>query len=198
MNTKSKKIVALILAAGESKRLGQPKQNVMFKNRTMLNHIKEHLNLDIVERTFIVLGAYADKIISKSGLNESHYLVFDGWKEGMGSSLAYACSKIFALDDYDGILITLSDLPLVTSSDYRKMIEMFNSSKHIVATQTKKTLGVPAIFGADYFDHLIQLTGEKGAKSIIQSNIDMLKIIENEKAAIDIDTPDEFSKLTKQ
>jgi molybdenum cofactor cytidylyltransferase len=194
----SLKIAALILAAGESKRLGTPKQNLIYKNATLLNHIKEHLSLYFVDKTFIVLGAYAKEIRQASDLSSSEVIEFKGWKEGMGSSLSYACSRIFPKNDYDGILITLSDLPLVTGSDYRKMIELFESKSDIVATKTNNSLGVPAILGSDYFDELLQLKGEKGAKPIILNHKDQVKVFENEKAAVDIDTLTDYSDLSSE
>jgi molybdenum cofactor cytidylyltransferase len=96
LSEKTKNIAALILAAGESKRMGLPKQNLIFRNNTLLNITKEHLNVDIVDRTFIVLGAYADEVIQASNLGSSEHINYEGWKEGMGSSLSYACSIIFS------------------------------------------------------------------------------------------------------
>jgi len=198
LNKKSKNLVALILAAGESKRLGKPKQNLRYKNITLLNHIKEHLTLYFVDKTFIVLGAYAQEIIQTSNLNSSEIIEFKNWKEGMGSSLSYACARIFKKNDYDGILITLSDLPLVCDSDYREMIDLFESKSDVVATKANNSLGVPAIFGSDYFDELVQIKGEKGAKPLIMSHKDKVKVFENEKAAVDIDTLTDYSELSSE
>jgi len=188
--------VSLILAAGESNRLGAPKQNLPYRNTTLLNHIREQLSLYLVERTFIVLGAYAKNIIETSQLDSSEFIEYEGWNEGMGSSLAFACSKIFSENNYDGILITLSDLPLIKKSDYRTMLELFKTESDIVATKAKNTLGVPAIFGSDYFKELLMLKGEKGAKTIIQKNKDRVIVFENEKAAFDIDTLEDFTRLS--
>lgn len=195
MSVNSKKIVALILAAGESSRLGKPKQNLIYGNNTLLNHIKEHLTLNFVDRTFIVLGAYSKEIIRSSKLNASEVIEFDNWKEGMGSSLAYACSKIFSEKDYDGILITLSDLPLVERSDYEKMIDLFESDFDIVATKANKSLGVPAIFGAQYFNELQQIKGKKGAKPLINKYKKVAKVYKNNNAAIDVDSVSDYTKL---
>lgn len=198
MSEKSKKIVALILAAGESSRLGQAKQNLPLRNTTLLNNIKEHLTLNIVEQTFIVLGAYAKEIQEKSGLNDYEVIVFNEWKEGMGSSLSYACAEIFHKKKYDGILVTLSDVPLVTASDYREMINLFESESDIVATLANNSLGVPAIFGAAYFSELLKIKGNKGAKRIIENNRTTVKVFRNKNAAVDIDTLDDYLKLINE
>ena len=183
------------MAAGESSRLGKPKQNLIYGNTTLLNNIKEHLSLYIVEKTFIVLGAYAENIIETSNLNPSEVIEFKGWKEGMGSSLSFACSEILMENNYDGILVTLSDLPLISKSDYQKMIELFESKSDIVATKANNSLGVPAIFGRDYFEELLALKGEKGAKPIINKYFQNVKVFENENASVDIDTHEDSLTL---
>lgn len=192
-----KKIAGLILAAGESSRFGSPKQIIPYKNTTMLNHIKEHLTLQFVDKTFVVLGAYAAEIIKKSGLKNSEYILFEDWKRGMGSSMSYACKKILEKDDYNGLLFTLSDLPLVTRKDYKNMVEMFESVSDIVVTQTNNYIGVPAIFGSDYFDDLLLLEGDEGAKKIINRNIEKTKKYLNSNAALDIDTAFDAKQLKK-
>lgn len=197
MSVNSKKIVALILAAGESTRLGKPKQNLIYGNSTLLNHSKEHLTLDFVDRTFIVLGAYRKEIIKSSNLNSSEVIEFEDWKGGMGSSLSFACGQIFNTKKYNGILITLSDLPLVDKTDYRKMIDLFESDRDIIATKANKSLGVPAIFGANYFNELLQIKGEKGAKALINKYKNVTQVYENNKAAIDIDSVEDYTRLLK-
>ena len=113
----------------------------------------------------------------------------------MGSSLAYACKKIFSENKYDGILITLSDLPLVTKSDYQNMIDLFEFQNDIVATKANGAIGVPAIFGRDYFDELIQMEGVKGAKPLIQKYANKVKVYENKRASFDVDTEDDYKRL---
>jgi molybdenum cofactor cytidylyltransferase len=198
LSEQSLKIAALILAGGESKRLGTPKQNLIYKSTTLLNHIKEHLTLYFVDRTFIVLGAYANEIVKASNLTPSEIIEFKGWKEGMGSSLSYACSIIFSEKKFDGILITLGDLPLVDKTDYQKMIDLFESKNDIVATRANNSLGVPALFGSDYFDELVQIKGKKGAKPLIQKYSRKVKVYDNDRAAIDIDTVEDFSAFIQK
>lgn len=190
-----KNIVALILAAGESSRFGQPKQILPFRGTSLLNHIKKHLSLNFVDKTFIVLGAYRKEIMENCKLNTSEVIEFDQWKEGMGSSLSFACSKIFTQKKYNAILITLGDLPFIEKSDYEKMMNLFESEDDIVATKANNSLGVPAIFGKRYFDELLRVKGEKGAKPIIYKYLDKVKVFCNDRAAVDIDSKEDFRNL---
>lgn len=198
MSTKPKKIVAVILAAGESSRLGKPKQLLPYKGTTLLNHSKEHLYPNIVEQTFIVLGAYADEIKRKCTLNDLEVIVCKNWRDGMGSSLSYACTEIFNQNEYDGILICLSDMPLVNNADYRNMIALFESENDIVATKANNKLGVPAIFGSQYFKNLIEMKGKKGAQSLIRNGKGNVKVYENRNAAVDIDTMEDYVYLNNK
>ena len=190
-----KKIVALILAAGESSRFGQPKQILPFRGTSLLNHIKKHLSLYFVDKTFIVLGAYRNEIMKKCHLKTSEVIEFEQWKEGMGSSLSYACSKIFMQKDYDGILITLSNIPFVEKSDYGKMMDLFKGEEDILATKATNSLGVPDIFGKRYFNELLQIKGKKGAKPLIYKYLDKVKVYNNERAAFDIDSKEDFRNM---
>lgn len=187
--------MALILAAGESQRLGHPKQILPYGNTTLLNHLKKQLNPEIVERTYIVLGAYVKEIVDKAELKPPEYFEFKGWQEGMGSSLAFGCKSILEVQNCDGILITLSDLPLVSASDYRAMTTLFSNPSDIVATESNGILGVPAIFGSDYFKELKQLKGEKGAKPLIQKHKDNVLVYKNDHASTDIDTPVDYDRF---
>ena len=191
----NKKIIGLILAAGESSRFGSPKQNVLYKNRTLLNYIKEQLNVDFVDKVYIVLGAYATEIISQCELQQSEYIIFNDWKQGMGSSLAYACKTILSVENFDALLVTLSDLPLVTSKDYLQMIYRFISNSDIVATKSKNYLGVPAIFGSYYFNEIIKLNGETGARQIIKNHIETVTFYDNIRAVADIDSLEDLNKV---
>lgn len=189
------KVASLILAAGASTRMGQAKQLLPYNNTTLLNHIVEQLKLGNVERTFIVLGAYADEIAEKSGLDPSDYFVFNDWENGMGSSLAFACSRITEESDFDALLITLADLPFVRSVDYEKLIQHFNTENDIVASEADDYVGVPAVFGKRYFEELKKLKGETGAKSIINKHREQVLLVKNEKAVWDVDTPESLSYL---
>ncbi|WP_297086387.1 nucleotidyltransferase family protein [uncultured Draconibacterium sp.] len=195
MSQNTNKIAGLILAAGASKRCGTPKQLLPFKGTTLLNYTKKQLSKSLVDSTFVILGANASEIVKKSGLKEPEIIVFNEWEQGMGASLAYACQTILSKEEFDGILITLTDLPLVGAEHYQKMLQNFTEKEDIVATKASSVVGVPALFGASYFKCLSRLKGSVGAKSILQKNTKHLKTIANKNAGVDIDTMEDYQKL---
>ena len=145
----------------------------------------------------MVLGAYANEVKERSGLEMQEVIEVVKWEEGMGSSLAYACRQIFNNHNYDGILITLSDLPLVEKNDYKKMCLMFDQEEDIIATMVNGIQGVPALFGKAYFNKLQELNGKQGAKQIINEHRNKVKSYLNERAAFDIDTRKSYLEIIK-
>ncbi|WP_154223828.1 nucleotidyltransferase family protein [Marinicella rhabdoformis] len=182
-------IHALILAAGESKRLGQPKQLIQFEGKTLLAHVMSHLE-PLVTMTHVVLGAHEETI--KQNVVIKHPLSNPNWQQGMASSLAFGISN---LPDCDAVLVALSDQILIPVEHYQNLISASNSfPEHIIATQ-HKSLGVPAIFPAQYFTQLSTLTGDLGAKAIITNQLSQVKTIACQQAAFDIDCPADLSVL---
>lgn len=89
-------------------------------------------------------------------------------------------------------------MPLVDKTDYQKMMDLFHSKSDIVATKANKSVGVPALFGSDYYDELVQIKGKKGAKPLIQKYSHNVKVYDNDRAAVDIDTVEDFSAFIQK
>ncbi|MFV0594241.1 nucleotidyltransferase family protein [Shewanella sp.] len=117
------------------------------------------------------------------------------WQTGLSSSLRVAADYAKA-QQFDGMLLTLADQVALTFEDYRQLIETWQTSQQSVAalyaTEAGKLdeLGAPAIFNASILDLLTDLTGDRGAKSILKqlANVGELVVVPLPHAAIDIDT----------
>ncbi len=191
------KIAMIILAAGESKRMGTIKQLLPWQSTTLLGHtIEQGLNSD-VDAVFVVLGANNNQIaphISKYSIN----LIYNSnWSQGMGTSIACAMEYLNENNlDYDAVLITLSDQPLVDIKYYNRLINKYIAyNKNIIASQIRKRIGVPAIFGSTFFDSLSNLEEDIGARKIISINIDDLQVVIGEDKLIDIDIISDYKTL---
>lgn len=187
----------LILAAGESKRLGQPKQLLEWKNKTLLQHAILKASAIKNTKIFVVLGAYKDLIQPTIVSHNIHIIENSSWKEGMGTSLSVGIKYILdVLPDAENILITLSDLPLLESKHLSNLLEKFNQSdKNIAITQYDDIRGIPSIFSKKYFRQLIAVDGEKGAKKIIQKNKDDIIAVLSTVPYFDIDTMEAYNQL---
>ncbi|MGH1380108.1 MAG: nucleotidyltransferase family protein [Shewanella xiamenensis] len=158
----------------------------------------------------VVLGAHANELLCQLeaiGANQFMLLHNTNWQTGLSSSLRVAADFAKA-QQFDGMLLTLADQVALTFEDYRQVIEIWQTSQQSVAALytneaemlngqgtldeqgTFDELGAPAIFNASIFDLLTDLTGDRGAKSILKqlANVGELVAVPLPHAAIDIDT----------
>ncbi|AZQ63402.1 nucleotidyltransferase family protein [Flammeovirga pectinis] len=190
-----KKLAILIVAAGESKRLGRPKQLLKWKGETLLNHCIEKASAIDKSTTFLILGAYKKEI--ENSLKSKTIKVIDNqnWNEGLGSSIREGVYHI-KQKEYTDLLIVLSDLPLLSVSYLKSLITAFySSSKKIAVTSYGNMQGVPVLFNAQYFDALLQLKGDEGAKKILQKYKEDTLVLKSDVPYIDIDTEEAYSAL---
>jgi molybdenum cofactor cytidylyltransferase len=186
---KDVRIGGILLAAGGSSRFGRPKQLVKYEGKTLLRRAAEALTGTGCSTTVAVLGASANECRQEiEGLN-LRIVVNGEWQTGMSSSIKSGLEKLLELDPaLVGVLITLMDQPLITSSHLTTLIEKFAVTRStIVAAKYSGITGVPALFSREIFDELLRLEADRGARSIIRGRQDVL-MITLEEAAIDIDT----------
>jgi CTP:molybdopterin cytidylyltransferase MocA len=182
----------LILAAGESSRLGQPKQLVKYNNIHLVNSIENQLS-HLCQKVYMVLGANYQIIVNH--IKKAEVIHNKHWQQGMHSSLS--CGILHAKDDAEGILIALSDQPLIPQCHYQILLETFKKKpEHIIATQYANILGVPAVFPQSFFDALQNKCSiNQGAQSIIKNNRDRVYPVPCELAEFDLDTPEQLKTL---
>lgn len=188
----------MILAAGSSSRMGQPKQLLPWKDSFLLDHAISIAESIQPSKTVVVLGANYERINSK--IQHRKVVVFRNlkWEEGLGSSIACGINFIQnSVDPVDGVLIILPDQPLINENYLKLMIGQFRKNeKQIIASlyETDK-LGVPALFDRCYFEELIQLSGDKGAKKVISDNIEKVSALKTNHLIVDIDTEEDYKRL---
>lgn len=196
MNNKPK-IAMLILAAGEAKRMQAIKQLLPWKNTTLLgNTIEQGLNTKAND-VFVVLGANSEKIKESISNYSIQIIENKNWKLGLGSSISCAinCFKDKQLN-YDALLISLADQPLIPSEYYNLLIDQFSTNKEkIITSNIKNKPSVPAIFDASYFEALSKLNEDKGAKKLLQSVPNDVLIINTDIKLIDVDTDESYKAI---
>jgi molybdenum cofactor cytidylyltransferase len=190
------KTAILILAAGQSKRMGQPKQLLPYKNSTLLlEKIKQFQSIENVQ-VFVVLGAYFKDIFPLLRELPVKVVMNAKWQEGMGSSLSKGIELIQKKEIFDRVLITLSDLPLMESSHYDELIELSKSSgKRIIQTEYEDTSGVPVVFDKSLFASLSKLKNEEGAKPLIEKYKKEVLKLRSKTPFFDVDTSEAYQKL---
>lgn len=193
----TKQFGIIILAAGESKRLGKPKQLLRFKEKTLLERIIKTA-LETGFQTLVVLGSNA-ATIGKSIENLSVKTVINkNWQTGMSSSIVKGLEESLKLNpDLTGVILLLCDQPFVTKEAILRLVEIQNQThKPIIASQYENTIGVPTLFMREIFVELLELEGDTGAKPIIKKHFQNLAKSDAPEAAFDIDTVEDFEKIT--
>jgi molybdenum cofactor cytidylyltransferase len=191
-----RRIGIIILAAGGSHRMGQPKQLLPFRERTLLRHAVETAVASMCRPIVVVIGAHAE-LVSLELQSLPVLIAYNPeWATGIGSSLRLAIQTLGAIDAIEGVVITLSDQPLVTADAVNRIVEAhYQTGKDIVASEYADTHGVPLFIGKRFFDEISALAGTEGAKRVIDRHLEEMTTVPLVEAAFDIDTPNDYERL---
>ncbi len=190
---KHRNIASIILAAGNSSRLGQAKQLVRRGNQSMIQYIYEQCVSANLGPTYILTGAYHEEISKE--LPKASILHYSDWEDGMGSTISFAMNQI-QLNSLDGVVIVLSDQIFLTSSILLNLVqEAYSSKSSIVNCEYQNGMGPPTYFDKSLFRDLTFLEGADGAKSIVSKHMNHRSFIQFPKGYIDIDTQEDLNLL---
>jgi len=195
------KIAVLVLAAGESARMGDHiKQILPWGDSTLLGHTLQQAKNTIGSAAYVVLGAYEEIIKAEVDFDLVTTIQNPNWNSGLGSSIAaginYFSSK---MRSYDAVLIMLADQPLIDTNYLNKMMgNWIGNPEKIITTQYKDRSGVPAIFGSEYFSELQRLNKDFGAKDIITSHESSIMALDPDGKEIDVDRWETYQELVKK
>ena len=153
---------AIILAAGASTRLGQPKQLVKLGAENLLERAVRLARESGCAPIIVVLGSSAESIQSQSDLGDAIVVINNGWAEGMGSSVR---TGVAFLSGVVGTILMTCDMPSVTSAHLRALM----SSGEPTASSYAGRLGVPAYLPSSSFEALQSLKGDTGARQLLRT-----------------------------
>ena len=193
-------IVAIILAAGESRRMGQPRALLPIDGMTFIGKIVTALQSTPIARTLVVLGHNAEEMQRHIRDLPVDIVVNPNYKEGQLTSLMAAIREIQSSKDaeeVDGILVHLVDHPYVNADLVKVMIDKFYATKKwIVVPRYHGRRGHPVLFSRLLFAELLAAPIDQGAKSVVHAHRqETLEVdTEEEGITIDIDTPDAYQK----
>lgn len=186
-------INAIVLAAGESRRMGEPKPLLRFGRTTFLDQIVSVLRLSEVDRITVVLGAEAELIQGSIDLSGTDVVVNKDYLEGQLSSLIAGLRN--APPQTDAILVCLVDNPFITTAMVNRIVSRFKQTQSpIVVPIFMGRRGHPALFSKVLFTELLHAPAHEGARYVLHSNEDRVSEVETpEEATLTrIDTPDDY------
>ena len=190
----------VIIAAGESKRFGSPKQLLLLDKDTMLNRLIKMVQKAVDFPIYLVLGANAKKIKAQLPNVSLNIVENTEWQEGMGSSIRIGVQAVIdSANKHDGVLILVCDQPYLSESSIKDLIALQAINNTAIAASFYANIaGTPALFHQSVFSDLLALKGDQGAKRIIQERDQELAKLQFEKGVLDIDTPEDYQQLLKE
>ncbi|MDO8578164.1 MAG: molybdenum cofactor cytidylyltransferase [Dehalococcoidales bacterium] len=192
-------ISAILLAAGESKRMGQPKQLLPLGDKTLVEHALDNLLASRVDEVIVVTGNQAETIAKKVGKRPVKVVLNPDYRLGMSTSLKTGLASIDK--DAEAVMVVLADQPFIDAALINRLIDEFTCrNKGIVVPVFKGKRGHPIIFATKYRDELLQLRGDAGAKVLLQSHPDdVLEVaVASGHIHVDIDDMDSYELQKKK
>ena len=188
----SKDLAVVILAAGISSRLGDiTKQLLVYKNETLLK-IAVKKALEISKDVFVVLGHEKEKCEKELKDFDVNIIYNPNYKKGMGSTLSLGIKHT---KEFNYTMVMLCDQPFIPISHFQVLKENIQNENIIASLYEKnKSAKVPAIFPKKYYDELLKLDADFGAKEILQKE-SCINIQLKKDFCIDIDTLEDMKFL---
>ena len=191
-------IAILILAAGAASRMGTVKQNLDFNGTTLLGNAIDQALATGMQNVYCVLGAHFQRVANSIQDTAVTVIENKNWKNGLGSSIACGIKNV-EVNNLDAVLVMLADQPLIDAEYLKQLIQ--TATEHpqsFVASDYGKKNGVPAVFPKQYFKELERLSGDQGAKELLNSPATSVIKVDARDRVWDIDTPEEYARLLKK
>ena len=188
-------IYGFVMAAGASRRFGDIKQLAKIDGVSMVRRSYNILNKVLKGRTYLVVGSNAEFIVRD--FQEVNTIYNRQWSRGLGSSISFVATQMENESKCSGVLITLGDQVKLSEQDYQKLVDVYDGEKIVVSSYSRKK-GPPAIFPRKYFEQLMNLKGDNGAKEVIRKNSNFVISCKVDNASFDIDFKDDFRDFLSQ
>ncbi len=192
-------VSAILLAAGESKRMGQPKQLLPVDGQPILVRSLRNLITSQVDEVILVLGYYAELILAevRRYFQEGFKVVVNPYyREGMSRSLQEGLRQINK--ESEAVLIALADQPFVETQSLNKIIQAYHNTPYgIIVPTYRGQRGNPVLLSLKYRQEMESLTGDVGCREILKRYREDVLEVEVDSPGIlkDIDTPVDYHSL---
>jgi molybdenum cofactor cytidylyltransferase len=188
-------IDGILLAAGESRRMGYPKPLLRIDNESFLAHTAA-LMLDVVGRLIIVLGAHAERI-RPAVPGDSRIVVIENrhYERGQLSSLKAGLPVVSPAAS--AALVHLADHPLVKPATFEALVAGYGrSGKPVMIARYLGRRGHPVIFARALFDELLGAPEDKGARVVVNADPSRVAYVDVDDAGVttDLDTPADLDR----
>jgi molybdenum cofactor cytidylyltransferase len=186
------RVGAIILAAGGSRRLGQPKQLIQFQGETLVQRVVRAAQEGGCTPVLVVTGESHEPVTTAVAALHPLTVRNENWSRGIGSSIWLGVEQL-CQHAIDAIILLTCDQPAVDMGVVCALIaEHERSGCPIVASRYADTVGIPALFHRSMFDELRRLPDSHGAKALIQKNPSRVAQVDFANGAFDLDTREDL------
>ena len=184
----------LILAGGAASRMQQPKMLLPFGDKTLLERILEEALSVYPSSMYVITGYYHDAIAAAIGTGKAKLLYNEYWEEGMATTIRKGISALKEESVIpDAVIMAVSDQPFLDAVLLQQLVNThIETGKGIIAAEYRGIKGTPVFFRNSYFDRLLQLKGDTGARTLIKTLAKEVATVPFPGGAMDIDTPEDY------
>jgi molybdenum cofactor cytidylyltransferase len=189
-------LAAVILAAGGSSRMGQPKQLLRFRGTTLLRRAIDTAFAVPADQVIVVLGHAADELLHEVEATNATVVLNDQWMEGVSTSLRGGLSAVSS--DARGVFIYPADMPLVTPDALRELFRRQQlSGRPAAMTEAGGVRGVPVFITRSLFPALMIQEGDAGGAQYLRAHPESVEAVRFEDADLvrDVDRPEDYTRL---
>ncbi len=186
---------AVVLAAGESKRMGSPKQLLPFGDSSIIETVIQNVGKSAIAQTIVVLGSHFDEIFTRISKYPLTIARNRDYKKGMLSSLQQGLKKIH--NQTGSVMILLGDQPMISTTMIDLLIDAFqHSGKGIAVAVHENKKGHPVLFNVNYVSEIEKMASEKSLHDFLNDHQDEILEVETGSPEIhrDIDTIEDYNK----
>lgn len=190
----SARIAAVVLAAGLSSRMPGNKLLAPLAAKPVVRHVVEAAVASRASPVLVITGSAAAEVTTALDKLNVQFIENKDYAKGLSESLK--CGVRNTPDDSDGVLVLLGDMPFVTPALIDSLINAFDQGHEICVPRHNGRRGNPVLWGRRFFPDLLALSGDKGARSLMDLHADALCELEvgDDASLIDIDTPDDLQR----
>jgi len=187
---------AILLAAGASTRLGQPKQLVTIDGESLLARSARIAFEGGIDDVFVVLGAHAARFRAHLAHTRCRFAENPRWEQGIATSIVAGVEAALAHSQPDAVLLLACDQPAVTPFHLLQLQLLADAdSPRIAASTYAGHTGIPTVFPQAYFAELIALTGDTGARHLLRTHADSVATLLLAHGELDLDTPESLAAI---
>jgi len=189
-------LAAVILAAGGSSRMGQPKQLLKFRGTSLLRRAIDTALAVPTEQVIVVLGHAADQLLPECAATSATVVLNDQWMEGVSTSLRGGLAAVSS--DARGVFIYPADMPLVTPEALRELAHRQQvSGRPAAVTDAGGVRGVPVFITRSLFPALMIQEGDVGGAQYLRGHPEAVEAVHFDDPDLvrDVDRPEDYARL---